>query len=226
MYRLHITNKNYSSWSLRPWLLMKVLDIPFTEELHPFPEYGAADLFRQFAPNGKVPCLNDGDTVVWDSLAITEYLAEVHPYIWPATRTARAWARCAVAEMHSGFMALRNQCSMSCGVRVALHEKPPALLRDLQRIDELWCEGIKTFGGPFLAGESFTAADAFFAPVVFRAQTYDLPLSPSAAKYRDHILQLPAMREWYAAALQEKWREPAHEREILDSGQLTADLRS
>lgn len=225
MYLLHITNKNYSSWSLRPWLLLKALEIPFTEKLHPFPSAGAWEMFRGFSPNGKVPCLEDGANLVWDSLAITEYLAEQHPAVWPADHAARAWARCAAAEMHSGFQALRSRCGMNCGVRVAMAEIPPPLQRDIARVDELWCEGLRRFGGPFLAGSAFTAVDAFFAPVVFRAQTYGLTLSKAAAGYAEFLLTLPALREWYEAALAETWREPEHEAETLAAGRLLTDLR-
>jgi glutathione S-transferase len=225
MYQLHITNKNYSSWSLRPWLLLRHLNIPFAEQTHPFPETSVWETFRHFSPNGRVPCLVDGERTIWDSLAITEYVAEDHPAVWPVERDARAWARCAAAEMHSGFQALRNQCGMSCGVRVALRQWPADLQKDVARVDELWCEGLRRFGGPFLAGGVFTAVDAFFAPVVFRAQTYDLPLSDIAAAYREQLLALPAMREWYEAALQETWREPNHEAAVAAAGDVVADHR-
>lgn len=225
MYTLHIANKNYSSWSLRPWLVLSAFNIPFEEKIHPFPENGVWDLYRTFSPSGKVPCLQDGELVVWDSLAIIEYLAEQDPHIWPNDKTARAWARCAAAEMHSGFQTLRNSCGMSCGVRVQLQKILPALQKDISRIDELWNEGLVNFGGPFLAGEKFSAVDAFFAPVVFRAQTYQLPMSTSASNYMETILALPAMRAWYDAALLETWREPAHEQEVMDAGKLLADLR-
>lgn len=225
MYTLHIANKNYSSWSLRPWLVLSTFNIPFEEKIHPFPENGVWDLYRTFSPSGKVPCLQDGELVVWDSLAIIEYLAEQHPHIWPSDKTARAWARCAAAEMHSGFQTLRNNCGMSCGMRIQLQQITPALQKDISRIDELWNEGLVKFGGPFLAGEKFSAVDAFFAPVVFRAQTYQLPMSTSASNYMETILALPAMRAWYDAALLETWREPAHEQEVMDAGKLLADLR-
>lgn len=225
MYQLHITNKNYSSWSLRPWLLMRHLGIPFTEHLHPFPESAVWETFRGFSPTGRVPCLIDGEQVVWDSLAITEYLAEVVPDVWPEDRNARAWARCVTAEMHSGFMALRGHCGMSCGVRVAMSYMPDLVARDIARVDELWCEGLRLFGGPFLAGPRFCAADAFFAPVAFRAQTYDLPLSAPGKAYRDQLLGLPSMMEWYQAALAESWREPAHEAEVAAAGKIAADFR-
>ena len=117
--KLHIANKNYSSWSLRPWVLMTSLGLPFEESLHPFPMDGGPSGFDAFSPSGNVPVLVDAQHTVWDTLAITEYLAEQHPQVWPADATARAWARSAAAEMHSGFGALRNICGMSCGVRVA-----------------------------------------------------------------------------------------------------------
>src|SRR5580658_8231839 len=176
MYVLYIANKNYSSWSLRPWILMRELGIPFEERLVPFEPGPVQKAFRAFSPTGRVPCLIDGATRVWDSLAITEYLAERQLDVWPANPEARAWARCAVAEMHSGFGALRSICSMSCGVRIRLQSIPEALANDLERIEQLWNEGLESFGGPFLAGNRFTAVDAFFAPVAFRIQTYSLKL--------------------------------------------------
>jgi glutathione S-transferase len=224
MYELHIANKNYSSWSLRPWVLMKETRIPFAERLNRF-EANNWDRFRQFSPTGKVPCLVDGDTVVWDSLAIVEYLYEAHRSVWPTDRNARAWARSAAAEMHSGFGVLRDLCSMSCGVRIKLHAVTASLQKDIRRIDELWCEGLARFGGPFLAGSAFTAVDAFYAPVVFRVQTYGLSLSATAEAYVSRILLLPAMREWYAAALAETFRDDEHEKEILRNGVLLDDLR-
>jgi glutathione S-transferase len=160
-YVLHITNKNYSSWSLRPWVLMRALGIAFDEVLHPFTPGNAPD-FRKLSPAGKVPWLVDGDTVVWESLAIAEYLAERHPGIWPAAAAARAWARCAAAEMHSGFTTLRRLHGMNIGVRVAVKQRSPALLADIARIEGLWNEGLARFGGPFLAGAAFTA-DAVYA---------------------------------------------------------------
>jgi len=228
MYQLYIANKNYSSWSLRPWLLLSALGIPFDEHLVPFVEGHAAnwEAFRAFSPNGKVPCLHDSATVVWDSLAIAEYLAERHPDVWPSDPSARAWARCAAAEMHSGFSALRQHCGMNCGVRVRLRQDlPAALAADIARIDELWSEGLRRFGGPFLAGPGFTAVDAFFAPVAFRVQTYGIKLGDAAGDYVQRLLELPAMRRWYADALQERWLDAGHEAEVLHSGELLHDLR-
>jgi glutathione S-transferase len=226
MYVLHIANKNYSSWSLRPWALMRALAIPFREELHRFEGQSNERRFRQFSPTGRVPCLHDGATVVWDSLAITEYLAERHPDVWPADSPARAWARCACAEMHSGFAELRNQCSMSVGVRIRLGAPTDRLRSDLLRLQELWSDGLKRFGGPWLAGPKFTAVDAYFAPVAFRVQTYELALEEPCRSYAQRLLAHPALRAWEAEAVAETYRDEAHEAEIMASGAVLADLRS
>ena len=225
MLKLYIANKNYSSWSLRPWVLLKELGVPFEEQLMQFdadPETGS---FRKFSPTGKVPCLVDGPRVVWDSLAITEYLGESVPAVWPVDSDARAFARCAAAEMHAGFFNLRVACAMNCGLRIELAAISPALARDLERLDELWTLGLARFGGPFLAGDAFTAADAFFAPVAFRVQTYGLPMSAIAEAYVARLLALPAMREWYASALAEPWRDEAHERDARNAGRWVHDYR-
>jgi glutathione S-transferase len=226
MLRLYIANKNYSSWSLRPWVLLRQLDIEFEEMLVPFGDPGQPSPFQAFSPSGKVPCLVDGDTVVWESLAIAEYLAERDARVWPADRLARAWARCAASEMHAGFSDLRNVCSMSCGVRVRLESPPAGLGRDVARLDELWCEGLSRFGGEFLAGGAFTAVDAFFAPVAFRVQSYSLALSAPASDYAARLLALASMQAWYAAALAETWRDEAHEEEARAVGVLLADHRT
>jgi glutathione S-transferase len=225
MYELFITNKNYSSWSLRAWVLMRQLELPFRERLVALPEGSYWDTFHTFSPSGRVPCLHDGDTVVWDTLGIIEYLAERHEGVWPADPEARAWARCAAAEMHAGFGTLRERCTMSCGLRVRLRDLPPALARDLARLGELWNEGLARFGGPFLAGKGFSAVDAFFAPVAFRVQTYGLALDDTSAAYAQRLLALPAMRSWYADALAEPWREPGHEAEAEVAGTWLEDLR-
>lgn len=225
MLTLYIANKNYSSWSLRPWVLMQELGIPFEEHQVVFAEGSNWEAFRRFSPNGRVPCLRDGHAAVWDSLAIAEYLAETYPTVWPSDRTARAWARCAAAEMHSGFGTLRDECAMSCGVRIQLHAIGPDLRRDIDRVAELWNEGLARFGGPFLAGSTFTAVDAFFAPVAFRVQTYGLELPGAAAAYAERLLALPAMQQWYRDALAEPWRDEAHERHLREGGDLREDLR-
>jgi len=222
---LYIANKNYSSWSLRPWVLMQELSIPFDEEIRPLLEGSCWDSYRAFSPNGRVPCLHDGGMVVWESLAIVEYLAERHRGVWPTGTEARAWARCAAAEMHAGFSALRNECPMCCGVRVELNSISSALQHDLDRVDELWNEGLDRFGGPFLTGKSFCAVDAFFAPVAFRIQTFNLHLGDTAAAYAQRLLNLESMRNWYDAALQETWRETSHDQEILAAGTIIEDLR-
>lgn len=226
MYELLIANKNYSSWSLRPWLLMTVLGIPFREKQIPFPSGPSYSTYRPYSPTGRVPCLHDGDIAVWDSLAIVEYLAERHPGVWPADPVARAFARCIAAEMHSSSSTLRNMCGMSCGIRVRLHERPEALATDIARIGEIWNEGLSRFGGPFLAGSAFTAADAFFAPVAFRAQTYGLDFGGRSAEWVERMLDHADMKAWYEDALAETWREQAHEDEITAVGTVTADLRA
>lgn len=226
MRQLYIANKNYSSWSLRPWILMRQLNIAFTEQLVPFLQQDNFSQFRTFSPSGKVPTLVDNDVTVWDSLAIAEFLYEFEPRVWPQQQTARAFARCAAAEMHSGFSALRNTCGMSCRHRVKLHAVSTSLQADIDRLNELFTQGINRFGGPFLAGAEFTAVDAFFAPVAFRMQSYDLPFNRTAKAYLETLLALPHMQEWYRSALAEPWDDQAHDEEIASFGVITADLRS
>ncbi len=224
--KLYIANKNYSSWSLRPWVLMRTLGIEFEEILKPFPMGGGASGFGSFSPTARVPVFLEQGLTVWDSLAITEYLAEKHPQVWPTDSTARAWARSATAEMHSGFAALRTGCPMSCGVRMELNPPlPEGLLNDLQRLQALWEEGLQGFGGPFLAGRAFSAVDAFFCPVAFRVQTYGLALSTACMAYVQTLLALPAMQDWYNSALQEPWLEPWHDEMVLAKGRLLQDYR-
>jgi glutathione S-transferase len=225
MYTLHIANKNYSSWSLRPWLLMKELDIPFQEQLTPFEDEVNYLNFKAFSPNGQVPCLIDNDLIIWESLAITEYLYEKYPLVWPSSSPARAWARSAAAEMHAGFNALRSQCPMNCGVRVRMNKIDTALQKDLTRIDELWCDGLTRFKGPFLAGAGFSGVDAFFAPVVFRLQIYGLATSPKINQYMERILARPSIKDWAQQAIAEPWRESSHEKETLAAGIIITDLR-
>ncbi len=226
MYTLYIGNKNYSSWSLRPWLLMRELKIPFEERLVPFDRGGSFDKFRKFSPTGRVPCLIDGDVTVWDSLGITEYLAERHDGVWPREPRARAWARSAAAEMHSGFSTLRERCPMNCGIRVKLHDMPPALIADIERINELWSEGLARFGGPFLGGAAFSSVDAFFAPVAFRQLTYGLAFEQKAAAFARRLRDLTSMQSWYADGLKETWREEAHDAESRVAGAWLEDLRA
>ncbi|MEQ5127182.1 glutathione S-transferase family protein [Providencia zhijiangensis] len=201
MYTLWIANKNYSSWSLRPWILLKALQIPFEENICFF-ENGKSshEKFSRFSPSGLVPCLIDGDKTIWDSLAICEYVAEDFPQVWPTEKSARAWARCASAEMHAGFSALRQQCPMNVTRNEALTEISHELQGNLNRIQQLWQEGFDKFEGPWLAGKHFTAVDAFFAPVAFRIQSYQLKVNEHAQQWIERIIALPAMQEWKRAA--------------------------
>lgn len=225
MTTLYIANRNYSSWSLRPWLLMQELDIPFSEQLIPFGDRDAWNRYRRRGGSGKVPMLEKGGHQVWDSLAIIETLAEDHPGVWPSQRKARAWARSACAEMHSGFQALRDICTMNIGVIVRLTSRPGVLNQDMDRILTLWQQGLEYFGGPFLAGDRFTAVDAFFAPVVFRFRGYGLPAEGDCQAYLQRMLALPGMREWERQALAEPWREAGHEAQTLRHGTLVEDRR-
>ncbi|XUY28039.1 glutathione S-transferase family protein [Agrobacterium sp. rho-8.1] len=224
MYELYITNKNYSSWSLRPWVLMQELAIPFEEKLVPFGE--TVHDFQSFSPTGKVPCLVDGDLTIWESVSIIEYLGERHPGVWADHAKARAWSRSAVAEMHAGFSALRNQHPMSVGLRIKPRQITGNLQHDISRIDALWQQGLSVSGGPFLAGKTFTAVDAFFCPVAFRFQTYGTGLSEKSETYKQLLLSLPSMKKWQTAALQEVWRDAGHEAEARASGEWLEDLRT
>jgi glutathione S-transferase len=225
-YTLITANRNYSSWSLRPWLLMTMLGIPFEDRLEPFTKPANYDDFRSFSPTGQVPLLQDGDRTIWDSLGITLYLADRHDGVWPTDEAAKAWAQCAVTEMHGGFSALRNDCTMNVGVRVKPKPMSDALKRDVGRISELWTQGLDSFGGPFLAGSHFTAVDAFFAPVAFRVRTYGLDVGNAGNEWVHHMLMLPAMLAWENDALKERWREVGHEEELAACGDITADYRS
>ena len=223
-YTLITANRNYSSWSLRPWVLMKALGIPFADRIEPFTKPVNYDEFRIFSPTGQVPVLLDGGRTVWDSLGIALYLAERHDGVWPQDEAARAFAMCAVAEMHGGFSALRNQCPMNLGVRIRMGERDAALRKDVARLEELFGEGPGRFGGPWLAGPEFTALDAFFAPVAYRVRTYGLDVGNGQA-WVNHVLAHPAMRQWEAEALAESWREGSHEEEVGESGELLEDFR-
>lgn len=224
-YTLITANRNYSSWSLRPWLLMTMLDIPFADQIAPFTKPSNFDDFRSFSPTGQVPVLIDGDRTIWDSLGIALYLADRHAGVWPTEEVARAWAQCAVTEMHGGFSTLRNDCTMNVGVRVKPKPMSAALKRDVARISELWAQGLDSFGGPFLAGSQFTAVDAFFAPVAFRVRTYGLDVGHAGAQWVQHMLALPAMLAWENDALKESWREAGHEAELAACGEIIADYR-
>ena len=193
---LVIGNKNYSSWSLRPWLAMKVLGLAFDEKRIPLYGEGARQEILKYSPSGKVPCLIDGSVKVWDSLAILEYLAERHAQLWPAEAAERARARSISAEMHSGFAALRTHMSMNVRKRYPGRGRTPEVLQELKRIEAIWSQA----KGPFLFGP-FTAADAMYAPVVLRLRTYEVRLSDRG--YCGAVLSLPAMKEWIEAAERE-----------------------
>lgn len=212
--KLVIGNKNYSSWSLRPWLLMKVLELPFTEQLIPLYQPDSKPRLLEQAPSGKVPALHDESLVIWDSLAITEYLAEQFPgvAVWPRDTEARAVARSVACEMHSGFGALRTHMPMNLRAALPGKGRTPQVQEDIERIQDLWSDCRERYGqdGPFLFG-AFSAADAFYAPVVTRFVTYEVPLSDLGADYRDSLLALPAMQDWYAAARLETERISASE---------------
>jgi len=224
-YQLITANRNYSSWSLRPWLLMKALAIPFDDRFEPFLEAVNYAQFRKFSPTGQVPALIDGPTTIWDSLAIALYLADRHAGIWPEAPGPRAFAQAAVAEMHSGFATLRNACTMNIAVRVKPRAMSPALAKDVDRLRELFETGLARFGGPWLAGERFSVVDAFYAPVAYRIRTYGMAVGGGQA-WVDHVLAHPAMRAWEAAALAETWREAAHEAELAACGEIIADFRA
>ena len=205
MFDLYIGNKNYSSWSLRPWLLMKHFGIPFAEHMVSVAgrEYNAA--LKPLAGNARVPCLHDDGFAIWESIAIAEYLAERHPQMWPADAKARARARSVSAEMHAGFVALRTAMPMNLKLKLKGKPAAPAVQRDIDRIAEIWVEARTQFAsgdGPWLFGD-FSVADAMFAPVAWRLHVYNVELPSVAAAWRDTVLAHPAMREWYSAALLE-----------------------
>jgi glutathione S-transferase len=195
---LVVGNKNYSSWSLRAWLAMKVLGIPFQEERIPLYGEKSKREILMHSPAGKVPVLIDGDLHVWDSLAILEYLAEREPRIWPADARLRARARSISAEMHSGFRNLRQHMSMNIRQRHPGKGRTPESLADVRRVVEIWSE----CRGPFLFGP-FCGADAMYAPVVLRFRTYDVELPPVCRAYADAMLALPAMQAWSCDAERE-----------------------
>jgi len=209
---LIIGNKNYSSWSFRPWIDMKAVGIAFEERLISLndPEFKRA--IAPVSQNGKVPALDDDGVHVWESLAILEYLAEKFPHagLWPADARARAHARAVAAEMHGGFAALRGECPMNFWRPVKRRELTADGLADVARIDAMWSECRARYGGPFLFGR-FGAADAMYAPVVSRFHTYAVEVGEGSRAYMDAVMALPAWREWKEAALKEPWILPYDE---------------
>jgi glutathione S-transferase len=212
---LAIGNKNYSSWSLRPWIAMKVAGIPFAERLVPLNAADFKERIADVSATGKVPALADGDTHVWESLAILEYLGEKYPQarLWPSDQRARAHARSIATEMHAGFAALRRHFPMNVRRPIKPREPiPPEAITDIRRIEALWTDCRTRFGGggPFLFG-AFGTADAMYAPVVSRFETYAIAVGPDARAYMDAVLSLPAWAEWRAAAEKEPWVLPHDE---------------
>jgi len=213
MLKLYIGNKNYSSWSMRPWVLLKQAGIPFEEVMARFDSFAPDSDFKKVigpvSPVGKVPALVDADLAVWDTLAIAEYLAEKFPdkQLWPADAKARARARSICAEMHSGFAALRSACPMNIEAslpeigQLALRDKP-AVRADVARLVAMWSELLAQHGGPMLFG-TFSVADAYFAPVVMRLKTYALPVPEEIAAYMQRVCALPGVKAWVEGALAE-----------------------
>jgi len=202
MLELVIADKNYSSWSMRPWVLMRHLGLDFTERLIRLDQPDTAARITAISPAGRVPVLLDDGFAVWDSLAIMETLADRDPAarVWPADLRQRARARSVAAEMHAGFQALRGGMSMNIRKRSPGLGHTPEVLADVARIDAMWSELLAAYGGPFLFGADFTAADAMYAPVVMRFVTYAAPLSAAAQAYVAAVQALPAVAEWIAAA--------------------------
>lgn len=205
---LVVANKLYSSWSLRPWILMRALGIPFTDETIPMYQPDSKTRMLAKSPTGKCPVLIDGDVTVWESTAIIEYLAEKFPQkaVWPRDPKARAHARSAANEMHAGFQPLRQKCPMNLRAKFAWKDRGPEVADSQKRVEALWREARTRFGaaagGPFLYG-AFSAADAMFAPVVSRLETYQLEVAPDTRVYMDAILAHPAFVAWRGNALAE-----------------------
>lgn len=214
MLQLHIGNKNYSSWSMRPWVLLRQAGIAFEEVPVRFDSFAADSQFKRqlegVSPTGKVPVLIDGDTVVWDTLAIAEYVAEQFPakHLWPQDAALRAHARSVVAEMHSGFTQLRTHCPMNIEARLPdigalIWRDQPGVRADVERLGQMWSELLARHRGQMLYGE-FSIADAFFAPVCMRLVTYALPVPAVVAAYVQRVQGLPGVAEWIAGALAEQ----------------------
>lgn len=211
---LALGNKLYSSWSLRAYILLKAFDIPFEDTVIAMYKDNTRDRMLSFGPTAKVPVLTDGDVVVWESLAIVEYVAERFPdkEIWPRDPAARAHARAAASEMHASFMGLRSACPMNLTARFDPKDRGSEVTADIARLAELWGESRERFGasGPFLYG-AFSAADAMFSPVVTRLDTYQLDVTSDMRAYMDAVLNHPAFLAWKADAYQEPWFLPHYE---------------
>lgn len=205
MFDLYIGNKNYSSWSLRPWLLMKYFAVPFREHMVSVAGRDYNPALKALAGNARVPSLHEDDFQVWESIAIAEFLSERYPAMWPTDARARARARSISAEMHAGFVHLRTAMPMNLKLKLKGKPATPEVQRDVDRVVEIWEEARTQFAtaeGPYLFG-AFTVADAMFAPIVWRLHVYNVSLPPVAAAYRDAMLAHSAMQEWYEAGIRE-----------------------
>ncbi len=220
--RLAIANKLYSSWSMRPWLVLRAFGVPFKETAIRLKRADTAQRIAAYSPAGKLPILIDGDVRVWESLAIIEYLAEKFPdkAIWPRDMAARAQARAISSEMHAGFQALRQACAMNLGKRFAPRDHGPEVAANVARVVEIWREARGAFGagGPFLYG-AFSAADAMYAPVVTRFVTYGVAVDDAARSYMDAVLGHPAVAAWREDALAEPWTIAEYEadQEVIET---------
>ena len=223
MLKLYIGNRNYSSWSLRGWLACKLSGEPFEEILVPLSGIVPNPAAVAFSPSGLVPCLHDGDVAVWDSMGIATHLAERHPEMWPADAGARAWARSIAAEMHSGFLALRNEMTMCIRERVDVRPWSPQLVADIDRVTRIWDESRRRFGagGAFLCGR-YSLADCFYAPVAFRFRTYGVEPTGAAGAYLAALLAHPDVHAWEVAALAETAIVDADEPRTLYRDKLAA----
>jgi glutathione S-transferase len=226
MYTIYIGNRNYSSWSLRGWLAVRLSGAPFRDVVVQLRGTYNPDN-RAFSPTALVPALHDGDVHVWDSLAIGEYLAERHPGMWPADPVARAWARCIAAEMHSGFGALRNDMTMCIRERMDVRPWSDALAANIARVEEIWNESRRRHGagGAYLCG-AFCLADVFYAPVAFRFQSYGVAPAGAAGEYLAALLAHPFVQEWERAALAETEIIDADEPRLLYRDKLEAARRA
>ncbi len=211
---LVLANKAYSSWSFRPFLLLRHFGIPFAEIVLPLGQETTRELILRYSPSAKCPALIDDGLVIWDSLAIIEYVAELYPDlgVWPKERAARATARAISAEMHSGFMGVRSHLPMNMRRPVKMRELTPDAAADVARIETLWASARHDFGkgGDFLFG-AFSAADAMYAPVVSRLRSYDVPVTPESRAYMNKVMALPAWRDWQNSAAAEEWHIDKYE---------------
>jgi glutathione S-transferase len=210
MLKIVLGNKRYSSWSLRPWLALKLTGAPFEEQVVALDMPDTAQNIRKFSPSGRVPALIDGPLTIWDSIAVCEYLNEKFPQagLWPADPAQRARARSISAEMHSGFANLRNDCPMKIVQQFPARALKPETQADVDRIVAIWDECLKQSKGPWLFGSKPTVADCMYAPVVSRFHTYSIPAGKA---YVDHIWSWPVLQEWVAAARAEKLVAKFHE---------------